>query len=159
MRCAWTADAAGPTLYCGAGAGRLATASAVVADIVDIARAGGRPVPGVGPPRAKRAIAVHAAWIESQCLVPAPRRRQDRPGVMSQLASCLGAEGISIEALIQKPPRKRRERTVPIVVLTDVAREDALRRAVAAIAALDSVGDRGRHTAYALRSTWPESVG
>jgi homoserine dehydrogenase len=63
---------------------------------------------------------------------------EDRPGVMSQLASCLGAEGISIEALIQKPP-KGAAATVPVVVLTNSAREDALRRAVAAIAALPAV--------------------
>jgi homoserine dehydrogenase len=63
---------------------------------------------------------------------------QDKPGVMSELARCLGSEGISIEALIQKPPRTR-SATVPIVVLTDEAREDALRRAVDAIAAIPAV--------------------
>jgi homoserine dehydrogenase len=130
--------AAGPTLYCGAGAGRLATASAVVADLVDIARAGGRPVPGLGLPMAK---------LQPQAVLPMDRvcsawylrlEAQDRPGVMSQLASCLGSEGISIEALIQKPPASAGQ-TVPIVVLTNEAREDALRRAVAAIAAVPAV--------------------
>jgi homoserine dehydrogenase len=134
------ADAAGPTVYSGAGAGRLPTASAVVADIVDIAR-DARYAPALGVPGEDlRAIAAHPrAAVESAWYLRLTAA--DRPGVMSQLSSCLGAEGISIEALIQKPPRGG-ERTVPIVVLTDVAREDALHRAVDAITALDSVGDR-----------------
>lgn len=127
--------AAGTTLYSGAGAGRLATASAVVADLVDLARAGGRPIHGLGVPvgaLTPQAVlpmdSVSTAWYLRL-------RVEDRPGVMSQLANCLGAEGISIEALIQKPPRGGAA-TVPVVVLTNEAREDALRRAVAAITAL-----------------------
>ena len=58
--------------------------------------------------------------------------------LLAELARCLGSEGISIEALIQKPPRTRAA-TVPVVVLTDSAREDALRRAVDAIAAIPAV--------------------
>lgn len=130
--------AAGPTVYSGAGAGRLATASAVVADLVDIARADGRPLHCLGVPMAmltpKPALpmdAVETAWYLRL-------QAEDRPGVMSQLANCLGGEGISIEALIQKPP-KGKAATVPIVVLTNEAREDALRRAVAAISALPAV--------------------
>jgi len=135
------AHAAGPTLYSGAGAGRLPTASAIVADIMDIARGG--PVP-------RSPLGVPVSRLRPQPLVPAAAVRcawylrltvEDRPGVMSLLSNCLSAEGISIEALIQKPPR-RGESTVPIVVLTDPAREDALRRAVEAITQLDAVVDR-----------------
>lgn len=134
-------DAAGPTVYSGAGAGRFPTASAVVADLVDIARLNGGAQPALGVP---------FAMLEPLALVPAGDvccpwylrvTAEDRPGVMSQLSSCLGTEGISIEALIQKQPRGG-ARTVPIVVLTDAAREAALRRAVDAIAALDSVVDK-----------------
>lgn len=131
-------DAAGTTVYSGAGAGRLPTASAVVADLVDIARANGRPIACLGVPVAtllKQPVlpmdAVCSPWYFRLQV-------EDRAGVMSQLASCLGAEGISIEALIQKPP-KAGAATVPVVVLTNDAREDALRRAVAAIAALPAV--------------------
>ena len=132
-------DAAGPTVYSGAGAGRLPTASAVLADIVDIAREGGAPAPlGVPGPALRRLPvlprdAVRCPWYLRMTLV-------DRPGVMSQLANCLGAEGISIEALIQKPPQGGAA-TVPVLVLTDAAPEADLRRAVAAIAALDAVRD------------------
>ena len=138
--------AAGPTLYSGACAGSLATASAVVADLVDIARAGGRPIPGLGVPMdsltARPVLpmdAVCSAWYLRL-------EAEDRPGVMSQLASCLGAEGISIEALIQKQPKVPGQ-TVPIVVLTNEAREDALRRSVAAIAAAPAV----RETPHCIR--------
>lgn len=133
-------DAAGPTVYSGAGAGRLATASAVIADLVQIARADGAVMPALG---------VASTHLRSLPVLPREDVRcpwylrlvaQDRPGVMSQLSSCLGAEGISIEALIQKPPQ-RGASTVPVVVLTDAAREDALRRAVAAITALELVVD------------------
>lgn len=131
-------DAAGETLYSGAGAGRLPTASSVVADLVAIARANGRQITCLGLPYAalvdKPVLpmdAVCSAWYLRL-------EAEDRPGVMSQLANCLGAEGISIEALIQKPPKNRLS-TVTIVVLTDEAREDALRRAAAAITALPAV--------------------
>jgi homoserine dehydrogenase len=133
-----SSDAAGETLYSGAGAGRLPTASSVVADLVAIARANGRQIACLGLPVAalvdKPVLpmdAVCSAWYLRL-------EAEDRPGVMSQLANCLGAEGISIEALIQKPP-KNRVSTVTIVVLTDEAREDALRRAAAAITALPAV--------------------
>jgi homoserine dehydrogenase len=131
-------DAAGPTVYSGAGAGRLPTASAVIADLVQIARADGVPIPPLGVPTSGlRSLpvlpreAVCCPWYLRLMAL-------DRPGVMSQLSSCLSAEGISIEALIQKPP-KRGAATVPVVLLTDTAREDALRRAVDAITALEVV--------------------
>lgn len=131
-------NAAGETVYSGAGAGRLPTASAVVADLVDIARAQGGSVHCLGVPVAALK-AKPAMPMDSVCTAWYLRlQAEDRPGVMSQLANCLGAEGISIEALIQKPP-KGAAATVPVVVLTNTAREDALRRAVTAIAALPAV--------------------
>jgi homoserine dehydrogenase len=134
------AHAAGSILCSGAGAGRLPTASSIVADIVDIARAGATPVATLGQPAARlvpRPVvpmdAVRTAWYLRL-------RAEDRPGVMSELARCLGAEGISIEGLIQKPPRARAT-SVAVVVLTDEAREDALRRAVEAIGAMAAVSE------------------
>ena len=133
-------DAAGQTVYSGAGAGRLPTASAVVADLVDIARQGAVHLPPLGVPvGALQALPVLAP-AEVSCAWYLRLTAEDRPGVLSQLSNCLGAEGISIEALIQKPPRGG-AKTVPLVVLTDGAREDALRRAVDAITALDVVVD------------------
>lgn len=136
-------DAAGATVYSGAGAGRLPTASAVVADIVDIARAAGRPIPALGVPLSQLQplsllpqSSVRCAWYLRLTVT-------DRPGVMSQLSRCLSDCGISIEGLIQKPPRSGVSR-VPVVILTDQAEEGALRRAAAAIAALDAV-EAGPH--------------
>jgi len=130
--------AAGPVLCSGAGAGRLATASAIVADLVDLARAGDRPIACLGVPVARlervEALSIEAvrtAWYLRLDVA-------DRAGVMSDLSRCLGGEGISIEALIQRPPKVTKDR-VTVVILTDVAREDALRRAVDRIRGLDAV--------------------
>jgi homoserine dehydrogenase len=130
-------DAVGSTVYSGAGAGRLPTASAVVADIVDIAR-GGAPRSPLGVPVADLVAAPMLPPDDVICTWYLRLTASDRPGVMSQLASCLGAEGISIEALIQRPPRAGAT-TVPVVVLTNAAEERRLRRALAAITALDVI--------------------
>lgn len=138
--------AAGATLYSGAGAGREATASAVVADLVDIARArahadahtDARPLPLLGVPwaslRAPDIVTVERVRSAWYLRVQA----EDRPGVMSELASCLGAQGISIEALIQKPPEVAGD-SVSVVVLSNEAAQASLRRAVEAIGAMDAV--------------------
>lgn len=131
-------DGIGPTTYSGAGAGRLPTASAIVADLVDIARAGGQMILPMG---------VSQQALQTLPILPRGDERsawylritaEDRPGVMSQLSSCLGAEGISIEVLNQKAPQ-RGESTVSIVALTNVARREALLSAAQAIGALDAV--------------------
>lgn len=134
------ADAAGQTVYSGAGAGRLPTASAVVADLVDIARHEG-PAPSPLGIAGDYRVALPVVAADAVCCPWYLRlTAQDRPGVMSQLSNCLGAQGISIEALIQKKP-KPGIREVPIVVLTDPAREGALRKAVDAITRMESVSE------------------
>lgn len=146
------AHAAGDTVYSGAGAGREATASAVVADLVDIARARlpadadahadahveVRPLPLLGVPWAAlrqpdivSMDRVRSAWYLRVQV-------EDRPGVMSELANCLGAQGISIEALIQKPPKAPGD-AVSVLVLSNEAARSALRRAVQAIGAMHAV--------------------
>jgi homoserine dehydrogenase len=135
-------DAVGPTLYYGAGAGADPTASAVVADIVDLARELGAgqhcPVPSLG---------VAASALKTQPYVPMAEvvtpwylrmEAEDRPGVMSQVTSLLSEQGISIEALIQKAPAQGEER-VPVIVLTNAARQDALEAAVDSIESLDTI--------------------
>lgn len=142
------AHAAGDTVYSGAGAGREATASAVVADLVDIARAR---VPAEADARAEvrplPLLGVPWAALRQPDIVSMDRVRsawylrvqvEDRPGVMSELASCLGAQGISIEALIQKPPKAPGD-AVSVLVLSNEAARAALCRAVQAIGAMDAV--------------------
>lgn len=135
-------DAVGPTLYYGAGAGGSATASAVVADSIDLARQlsanQGCTVPPLGvTPTAIRDLPivpmgeVRTAWYLRLSA-------KDEPGVMSQVSSILGAQGISIEALIQKAPRGGAKQ-VPVVVITNIASQSNLDRAVASIEALDVI--------------------
>ncbi len=136
------ADAVGSTLYCGAGAGAEPTASAVLADVVDIARAlgcGQQPtVSGLG----FAATGVeHLSVLAMQDIETAYYLRllaEDKPGVMSEVSSILSGLGISIEALIQKPPQAE-ETKVPVIVLTNRVREGELEKAVAAIEALDTI--------------------
>lgn len=135
-------DAVGPTLYYGAGAGGDATASAVMADVIDIARelASGQrcPVPALGVPLAELRDLPILPMGEVRTAWYLRLEAADRPGVMSQLSSILGDQGISIEALIQKAPETGQAR-VPVVVLTNVASQGNLERAVIAMEGLDAI--------------------
>lgn len=134
-------SAVGPTLYCGAGAGAAPTASAVVADVIDIARElAVEQLPQVS------GLGVDPDSIESVPIVPMAQVVTpwylrvtvcDRPGVMSRISSILSDHGISIEALIQKPAVKG-ESSVSVVVLTNRASQSQLLAAVAQIEALDT---------------------
>ncbi len=135
-------DAVGPTMYYGAGAGAEPTASAVVADIVDLARAlsGGQDcrVPSLGfdndnlrDVRIVPMTEVVTPWYLRMVA-------QDKPGVLSRIATIFSDQGISIEALIQKAPAEG-ETLVPLIVLTNRAAQGSVDQAVAAIEALDSI--------------------
>jgi homoserine dehydrogenase len=135
-------NAVGSTLYYGAGAGAEPTASAVVADIVDLARD-----LAVGQQPQLAALGVKCAETRALLIVPMAEietpwylrlEADDKPGVMSQVTSLLSAEGISIEALIQKAPLAGQTK-VPVVVLTNTAAQGRLDKAVSAIEALDSI--------------------
>jgi homoserine dehydrogenase len=134
-------NAVGPTLFYGAGAGQLPTASAVVADLMEIAReirrgSAGRVAPLSYMPEALRV----------QPLVPLAELHgraylcftvEDRPGVLGRIASELGEHGIGIESVIQQ--RVERPGPVPVVVLTHPASEGAVRRALERIDGLAPV--------------------
>jgi homoserine dehydrogenase len=135
-------DAVGATLYCGPGAGAEPTASAVIADILDIARrldGGGRdatPVPGGGSDAAEPLEVLDIAAAESAHYLRVSAL--DKPGVLSQLAQILSAHGISIEAIIQKEPAPGQDH-VPLIMLTNRTRESEVRAAIGAIERLESV--------------------
>jgi len=135
-------NAVGPTLFYGAGAGELPTASAVVADLMEIAReirrgSAGRVAPLSYMPEAlKPKPLVPLGEIHGRCYLLFTVR--DQPGVLGQLACELGENGISIESVLQKG-RGESEGPVPIVVMTHPAREDAVRRALAVIDGLPEV--------------------
>jgi len=136
-------DAVGDTLYVGAGAGAGPTASAVVADIVDLARSFDAPA---------SARVNHLAFnnIDDVTVLPMAEvetayylriEAQDKAGVLADVASILSQRGINIEAIIQKEP-KDEDKYAQIILLTHRIVEKTMDDAIAAIEALDStVGD------------------
>lgn len=135
-------DAVGPTLYYGAGAGAEPTASAVVADIVDVCR-------DIDTPYASRVpyLGFHQQYLSSEQILPISKVETayylrmevvDETGVLSGIAQIISEAGISIEALIQKEPADGAD-TVPLILLTNRAEESRLEQAVDSIEALDTV--------------------
>jgi homoserine dehydrogenase len=136
------ADAVGPTLYYGAGAGAEPTASAVVADIVDLVRTltadPESRVPHLAfQPNALSNIPV-LAMEDVETAYYLRMQVTDKPGVMAEVASILGDAGISIEAILQKEPPAGVDQA-SIILLTHVVQEGRMNAALEKIAALDSV--------------------
>jgi len=131
----------GSTLYCGPGAGAEATASAVVADLIDLARdrvVGVKsPVrPALGSAKTDSSLEVlPIEHIEVGYYLKIPVL--DKPGVMAKISAVLQQRGINIEAIIQK--ESENSETVPVVILTQVVREQKLNAALDALAELDEV--------------------
>ncbi len=135
-------DAVGPTLFYGAGAGELPTASAVVADLMEIAReirrgTAGRVAPLSYLPEALRPKPL-VPLGELEGRVYLRFTALDRPGVLSRITGLLGENGIGIESVIQKG-RGHATASVPVVMMTHPAREAAVRRALDAIDRLPDV--------------------
>ena len=135
-------DAVGPTLYYGAGAGAEPTASAVVADIVDVVRTLTSDPENRVPHLAFQPDALSDLPIlpmdEVETAYYLRMTAEDRPGVLAEVTRILGDERISIEAILQKePPAPGDDAT--IILLTHRVREANMNRALAAIAALPSI--------------------
>jgi len=135
-------DAVGPTLYYGAGAGAEPTASAVVADVVDVVRAltsdPENRVPHLAfqPGELSDMPILPMDEVETACYLRL--QVSDEPGVMAEIAGILGDAGISIEAIQQKePPAGSTE--LPLVLLTHRVNEGSVNRAIERIEALPSV--------------------
>ena len=126
-------DAAGPTLYCGAGAGAGPTASAVMADIIDLSR-GNLQVPNLGFTAMSDAQVIDISSIRSSYYLRLGVH--DRPGVMAHVSSILGNHDVSIEALIQKDARVS---AAQIVIVTNEVPESDLDRAIAELESLDDL--------------------
>jgi homoserine dehydrogenase len=125
----------GRSIYEGRGAGAGPTASAVAADIIDIAR--GCTVPAFGVP-ADALRALPAAPMDGRCGAYYMRLAVvDRPGVLAEVAAALRDEGVSVEQMIQ--PARSSAGGVPMVMILHDTVEAAMTRAVARIAALDAV--------------------
>jgi homoserine dehydrogenase len=136
------ADAVGPTLYYGAGAGAEPTASAVVADIVDVVRMLTSDPENRVPHLAFQANALSDIEIlPIDDVVTAYYLRlcvEDKPGVLANITQLLADQQISIEALLQKEPADG-DSVVPVIILTQRAIEKELNRATNAIEKLDTV--------------------
>ena len=136
------ADKLGPSLYYGAGAGADPTASAVIADIIDVARTITTDAQNRVP---------HLAFQPDQ-IVDIPilpiteistayylrMRVDDRPGVMAEITRIMGDKDISIEAILQKEPEAGITQAT-IIMLTQKIREQQMVDAMAAITELDAI--------------------
>ncbi|WP_347330313.1 homoserine dehydrogenase [Marinimicrobium locisalis] len=136
-------DAVGPTLYYGAGAGAEPTASAVLADIMDVARtltaAPEHRVPYLGFQQEQLRSELEIVPIEEiETAYYLRMSALDKPGVLSQVAQILSDSGISIEALIQKEAADEEE-IVPLILLTNRAVEKQLVEAIIKIESLSSI--------------------
>ncbi len=135
-------DAVGPTLYYGAGAGSQPTASAVVADLVDVTR-----LITADPEHRVPHLAFQPDQLSKEQVLPIGEvetsyylrmRVLDRPGVLADITRILAASKISIDAMVQKEPGEGESR-VDIVLLTHLALEKNVNRAIARIEKLSSV--------------------
>ena len=135
-------DAVGPTLYYGAGAGADPTASAVVADLVDVVRVMTADPENRVPHLAFQPDALADLPILSMEEVETAYylrlHAQDKPGVLAEVTRILADHQISIEALIQKEPAAG-VMTVPVIMLTHRIRERQMNEALRRIEALGSI--------------------
>jgi homoserine dehydrogenase len=135
-------DAVGPTLYYGAGAGSKPTASAVIADLVDVTRALTTDPENRVPHLAFQPHSLSNARVldidEVATAYYLRIQALDQPGVLADITRILGDSQISIEAIIQKEPVDGVEH-VPVIILTQRIREKNMNEAIGKIEALDSV--------------------
>ncbi len=136
------ADKLGPSLYYGAGAGADPTASAVVADIVDVTRSLTTDPDNRVPHLAFQPGQINDTPVLSMDEVETAyylrMKAQDKPGVMADITRIMGEGGISIEAILQKEPAQD-DAVATIILLTQRIKEAQMNRAIAAIQQLDSI--------------------
>jgi homoserine dehydrogenase len=139
-------DAVGTTLYYGKGAGGEATASAVIADVVDVARA-------ISNPAAQRvpALAFQPDAMSDAPVLPVQKivscyylrlRVSDRAGVLADLTSLLAKQGISIDAMLQREAQDvggASTAQTDLIILTHEIEEGLLDKALSDIQNLTSV--------------------
>ncbi|HEX8963447.1 MAG TPA: homoserine dehydrogenase [Rhodocyclaceae bacterium] len=136
------ADAVGSTLYYGKGAGAEPTASAVIADLVDITR-----VATADPEHRVPHLAFQPNAVVDTPILPMAEvetsyylrlRVEDKPGVLAEVTRILADQQISIDAMIQREPGEGELQT-DIIMLTHLTREKAIDGAIAKIEALPVV--------------------
>jgi homoserine dehydrogenase len=135
-------DAVGTTLYYGKGAGSEPTASAVIADLVDIAR-----LHTADPEHRVPSLAFQPGSLADTPILPIAEvvtafylrlRVADEAGVLAQVTSILAERGISIDALLQRESGEGESQT-DVIILTHNTVEGRMREAIAAMQALPTV--------------------
>ncbi|HWV18380.1 MAG TPA: homoserine dehydrogenase [Rhodocyclaceae bacterium] len=135
-------DAVGATLHYGKGAGAEPTASAVIADLVDVAR-----VLDADPEHRVPYLAFQPDAVVNTPILPISEvetsyylrlRVEDKPGVLADITRILADHGISIDAMVQREPDEGEEQT-DIIILTHLVREKHVDAAIAKIEALPVV--------------------
>ena len=137
-------DASGPVFLYGQGSGMMPTASAVVSDVIDIARDLIKGISGRVPLRS-----INESLLEDINLMPIDDIETkyyfrfsavDRPGVLSKISGILGENNISIATVIQQA--RHEDGAVPVVMTTYKAKEKNVRKALKKIDKLDIVLDK-----------------
>ncbi len=135
-------DAVGATLYYGKGAGAEPTASAVIADLVDVTR-----MHTADPEHRVPHLAFQPDAVEDTLILPVADvetsyylrlRVEDKPGVLADITRILADQQISIDAMIQREPAEGESQT-DIIMLTHITRERNIDAAIAKIEALPVV--------------------
>jgi len=138
-------DAVGSTLYYGKGAGAEPTASAVIADLVDVTR-----MHTADPEHRVPHLAFQPDQLSDLPILPMDEvttsyylrlRVQDKPGVLADITRILAGEQISIDAVIQKEPGEGEEQT-DLILLTHQTREKRINAAIAKMEALPVVAGK-----------------
>ena len=138
-------DAVGATLYYGKGAGAEPTASAVIADLVDVTR-----MPTADPQNRVPHLAFQPNAMADLKILPMDDvitsyylrlRVQDKPGVLADITRILADEQISIDAVIQKEPGEGEDQT-DLIMLTHQTREKRINAAIKKIEALGVVAGK-----------------
>lgn len=138
-------DAVGPTLYYGAGAGAEPTASAVVADLVDVTR-----MHTADPEHRVPHLAFQPDRMSDTPILPMEEvetsyylrlRVLDRPGVLADITRILADLSISIDAMVQKEPSEGEEQ-VDIIMLTHLTQEKNINAAIKRIESLPVISGK-----------------
>ena len=141
-------DFVGPVMFYGRGAGQNPTASAIVGDLIELARS-------IRAGVQSRRAAPLGFWDEAIAALPLKPMEEivtkfmlrfsalDQPGVLAGIAGALGLRGISIESMVQTT-RHNGGQAVPIVIMTHEAREGSIREALAEIDRHDFICEQSR---------------
>ena len=132
------ADGLAPITLVGPGAGGGATASAIIADLADIAR--GVRTPPFGRPAARMTTIRKAPMQHHEGGYYIRLLARDRPGTAATIARRLAQQKISLESIVQRHDagtggavQTRRSETVPVILITYATSEDAVHKALAAV--------------------------